>query len=445
MDYKKYFKGKKITVIGLGLLGGAVNDTIFLAECGANLTVTDIKSSAELQPSLEKLETYSGIKYVLGGHKLEDFQNADMILQPGNVSTDSIYLTEAGKNNIPIFVSESLFAKYVNSKVILVGVTGTRGKSTVAQLIYEILVASGQKVFLGGNVRDVSTLALLQQVFVGDVVVMELDSWALHGMGDIKKSPHVAVFTTFFDDHLNFYKNDRDAYLDDKANIFKYQTEKDFLILGSQCAELVKNKYSNIKSKVDVSNVYDISYKLKIPGEHNVYNASCAFHATQALGISEKIIKKTIENFKGAPGRLELVREKNEVRIYNDTTSTTPEATIAGLKALGENKSIVLIAGGADKELDMSEFANTIPKCCKTLILLSGTGTEKFVSEYGKDNELIRNAPVCDSLKEAVELAIKNAKNGDVVLLSPAFASFGMFKNEFDRGDQFNKLINNIQ
>ncbi|NQV88266.1 MAG: UDP-N-acetylmuramoyl-L-alanine--D-glutamate ligase [Parcubacteria group bacterium] len=446
MDYRNIFKGKKITVMGLGLLGGALNDTIFLAECGTDLTVTDLKSSTELKPSLEKLGAYSNIKYTLDGHKIEDFQSADMILQPGNVPIDSIYLAEARKNNIPIFVSESLFVKYVNPEATLVGVTGTRGKSTVTQLIYEIIKASGRKVFLGGNVKNVSTLSLLDKVDAGDLVVMELDSWALHGMGDIKKSPYLAVFTTFFPDHLNYYKNDMDLYLEDKANIFKYQTEKNFIVLGSQCAELIKNKYKDIKSKIIITNSSDVpkDFKLQVLGEHNKYNVACAIHATRALDVSEETIKEVVENFKGVPGRLELIKEINGVRIYNDTTSTTPEATVAGLKALGENKNIVLIAGGAEKGLDMSGFVEAVEKNCKSVVLLSGSGTDKLVSDFLERSGKIKIAPVCQSLQEAVQKAFSLANAGDVVLLSPAFASFGMFKNEFDRGDQFNKLVSGL-
>ena len=137
-DYKKQFKGKKITVMGLGLLGGAVNDIIFLAKNRADLTVTDLKNAKELKSSIKKLKKYLKIKFVLGKHRMEDFKKADLILQPGNVSIDSPYLAEAGKNKIPIYVSESLFAKYA-SEVMMIGVTGTRGKSMVTALIYEIL------------------------------------------------------------------------------------------------------------------------------------------------------------------------------------------------------------------------------------------------------------------------------------------------------------------
>lgn len=433
------FEGKKVTIMGLGLLGGALNDVIFLARHGVELIVTDLKSEEELAPSLEKLVEFKNIKYTLGKHNLEDFQTADFILQPGNVPLDSVFLAEARKNNIPIYVSESLFAKY--SQATLVGVTGTRGKSTTTHMIYEVLKQyppQGTHIFLAGNVKNVSTLALLEHAQEEDIVVLELDSWSLHGMGDIKKSPHVAVFTTFFDDHLNFYKNNKDLYLEDKAQIFKYQTKGDFLIVGDQVKEIIKDAYSKeIKSKIIVSNIKN-NISLKIPGEHNLYNASCAYEALKVLGINEENIKAGLEEFKGLGGRLEFIKEVRGVKIYNDTTATTPEATIAALKAL--NKNIVLIMGGSDKGLDMTKLIEEIPKHCKEVILLQGSGTDLLKAESKQPK-----AVSVKSLTEAVEKALKLSNAGDVILFSPAFASFGMFKNEFDRGDKFNEIIENLK
>lgn len=152
---KEIFKGKKVTIIGLGLLGGALNDAIFLAECGAELTVTDLKTEQELKTSLDKLKKYKNIKYVLGRHELEDFKKADFILQPGNVPPNSPFLLEAQKNNIPIHESESLFFANLPAGILTIGVTGTRGKSTTTELIYKILKPSfGPKVYLAGNTGE---------------------------------------------------------------------------------------------------------------------------------------------------------------------------------------------------------------------------------------------------------------------------------------------------
>jgi len=433
------FKGKKVVIIGLGLLGGALNDAIFLATQGADLLITDLKTKEELQPSLEKLIQFKNITYVLGEHRLEDFRQADFIVQPGNVPIDSPFLLEARKNNIPVYVSESLFAQY--SDATIVGITGTRGKSTTTAMIFETLnkfKLQGRNIFLGGNVKNVSTLSLLTEVKRGDIAVLELDSWALHGMGEIKKSPHVAVFTTFFDDHLNYYKGDKDLYLEDKAQIFKHQTEKDFLIVGEQIEGIIKQKYGKgIKSKVRIAKSSGLpqDLKLQVLGEHNRYNASCAYETLTVLGLTETEIKKGLEEFKGVSGRLEFVKEVNGIKIYNDTTATTPDATIAALKALGKDKNIVLIVGGADKGLDMGALKKAIPHYVKSVVLLPGTGTDKFNLD---------GALKAEDLREAVWTAIDRAEPDDILLFSPAFASFGMFKNEFDRGERFLEIVNKL-
>ena len=171
-DFKQYFQNKKITVMGLGLLGRGVGDAVFLVECGAKLTVTDLKPSIALRPSLQKLRKFKNIKYVLGKHKLKDFQTADLILKAAGVPLDSIYIKEAKKNKIPIEMSATLFVKL--SSIPIIAVTGTRGKSTVTHLIAHILKSVGKKVILGGNVRGVSNLQLLKQN--AELAVLELDS-----------------------------------------------------------------------------------------------------------------------------------------------------------------------------------------------------------------------------------------------------------------------------
>lgn len=437
------FAGKKITVIGLGLLGGSLNDIIYLAKHGARITVTDLKSHSELQPSVDVLKKYPTITFVLGEHRLEDFRVADMILQPGNVPSDSPYLKEAQKNNIPVFVSESLFAQFV-PEVTFVGVTGTRGKSMTTQLIYEILSQniSNRKVYLGGNVRNVSTLALLDKVKPGDIVVMELDSWALHGMGDIQKSPQISVFTTFMPDHMNFYRGDMEKYFNDKANIFKYQKRGDVLVVLPPLKKLLPK---GIQSKVITANRKIVDgWKFIVPGTHQQDNLACAVLVAEQFGISLSKIKKTVKEFKGVEGRLQFVKELNCVKIYNDNNATTPEATVAGLTALGEKTKrtrIILITGGTDKDLDTSTLEKAINKYCKKVILLSGTGTDKLI----KKNKFKVPIMMSGSLNEAVKVAQYGSKKGDIILFSPAFASFGMFTNEYDRNDQFMKIVNRLK
>ena len=173
---------------------------------------------------------------------------------------------------------------------------------------------------------------------------------------------------------------------------------------------------------------------------HNRYNAALALGAGRARGVSDETSRKALAEFAGVPGRLELVREVNGVKIYNDTTATTPEATLAALAALrqssGQNQNLILILGGADKGLDMSALLAKLPEV-KRVVLLAGTGTERIKND-------IRNTSIYGSISDAVQAAMDAAEAGDTILFSPAFASFGMFKNEYDRGDQFNAIIEKL-
>jgi len=433
MDASAHFRGKKITIMGLGLLGRGVGDAKYLAECGAELIVTDLKTREQLAESVVQLESFPHITFILGEHRFEDFRNRDFILKAAGVPFDSPYIAEAGKNNIPIRMSADLFAEI--SGVLCIGVTGTRGKSTVAHMVHAILKEAKKAVLLGGNVRGISTLALLKEVTPEQIAVLELDSWQLQGWGGAKISPHIAIFTTLYPDHLNYYHDDLDAYLTDKANIFLCQTAEDTLILGAQCAPTIIDRYGEkIVSKtrvVDMSKLPD-TWVLRIPGLHNRYDAALALAAVRACAIPDEVSRRALESFAGVPGRLERIAEVKGVTVYNDTTSTTPEATLAALSAL-DPAHTVLIMGGTDKGLDMGALLLKLGEV-KRVILLAGTGTSRVL-------EFLPNASVFDDLGKAVREAFVSTETGDTILFSPAFTSFGMFKNEFDRGDQFTALV----
>ncbi|MDR3548057.1 MAG: UDP-N-acetylmuramoyl-L-alanine--D-glutamate ligase [Candidatus Pacebacteria bacterium] len=437
MDASAQFKGKKITVMGLGLLGRGVGDVKYLASCGAELIVTDLKSADELKPSLEELKDFPAIIYVLGEHRFEDFRGRDMVIKAAGVPLDSPYIVEARKSNTPVKMSASLFAEI--AQVPVIGVTGTRGKSTTTHMLNAILTHTGKNVLLGGNVQGVSTLALLSQVTPEHIALFELDSWQLQGFGDSQLSPQLAVFTTLYPDHLNYYGGDLDAYLADKANIFLYQKPEDTLVLGAQCVQLIKAQYGErMHAQLVIGDTNDLpkDWQLMIPGEHNRYDAALALLAARAFGISDDVSKEALESFKGVAGRLELIRTIDGVAIYNDTTATTPEATLAALAALGEayGGRIVLIMGGADKGLDMNELVKEIPHYVKHITFLNGTGTERV-------RQVFPDTQVFDTLEQGYADARANVGPGDAILFSPAFASFGMFKNEYDRGEEFVKII----
>ena len=481
--------------MGLGLLGRGLGDAIFLAECGADLTVTDLRDEKILAPSLAKLKKYKNIKYTLGKHRLEDFRNCDFILKAAGVPLESPYIAEARKHGIPIEMDASLFAKLMPKGVTIVGVTGTRGKSTTTALIYEILnagfkiydlgfknrnikdkglrIKDSLAVFRGGNLVPEATLPLLKEVKSGDIVVLELDSWQLQGFHDAKISPHIAVFTTFLDDHLVYYKGNTERYFEDKVAIFKYQKTGDILIAGERVAEDIGKSGVSVNGDFVVTAKVDVPADWTIPllGEHNIENMACAVAVAKHFKIPKSVVQNAVENFKPIPGRLEFLREVRGVKIYNDNNATTPDATIAALLALychsrgggnpgldprirEDDRRIILICGGTDKGLDMSKLVAEIPKYCKAVVFLKESGTDKLLSEFPRlKSPLIKGVPesaragavVKETLKECVQKAMELAKRGDTILFSPAFASFGKwFKNEYDRGAKFVSVVEKL-
>lgn len=426
--------------MGLGLLGRGIGDTEYLASCGADLIVTDLKSREVLAESVARLSQFPNIQFVLGEHRLEDFRGRDLILKAAGVPLDSPYIAEARKEGIRVVMSASLFAEIAGIPII--GVTGTRGKSTVSYMLARILESAGGKIVLGGNVRGISTLALLDSITPDTTALFELDSWQLQGFGDAGISPSLAIFTTFYPDHLSYYNGDIDAYLNDKAQIFLHQKPDDTLVLGEQMATTVIETYGEaIQSHIVIagSELIPTDWTLVVPGEHNRYNAAVALASARVLGVPDTVSRQALESFLGVPGRLELIALKNGVSFYNDTNSTTPEATIAALHALGSegDKRTILIMGGSDKGLDMKGLLALIPETAKHVVLLSGTGTERIRGE-------LPDAPLFDNLEAALAEARTHAEVGDTILFSPAFASFGMFKNEYDRGDQFVALVEKL-
>ncbi len=434
----EYFKDKKITVLGLGLLGRGVGDVAFMAEAGAaDMIVTDKKSAEDLAPSVAQLEHYANVRFVLGEHRLEDFVDRDLVLVAAGVPLDSMYVATAREAGIKLVQSAALFAEI--SDIPIVGITGTRGKSTVTHMIHHVLKTTFDgPVLLGGNVRGLSNLQLLKEVTEDAVAVMELDSWQLQGFGWAKRSPQVAVFTNFMTDHMNYYHGDMDAYFSDKANIFRYQDDNDIFVTTPEVFELVKKVPNATLCQevllVDASLIPEDS-KLSMPGEHNRLNAALAYKTLEAMGLLEEEIFTGLASFPGVEGRLQYLGEVNDVKIYNDNNATTPQAVVMGLKAVGnqDDKNVILIAGGAAKEVDPSNLAAVIPQYCKKVVLLAGTGTDTI-----KDSI---ECEVVESLEAAVKTGLAYGEPGDVLLFSPGFASFGMFKNEYERNDLFLKLI----
>ena len=422
MDYR----GKKVVIMGLGIYaeGSGISATLYFANKGADVLVTDLKKEIDLRDQISKLKKSQNIEYVLGGHRESDFEGVDYIFKNPSVPKNSPYLKMARKNKIPIINDWTIYFEEKPDNL-LVGITGTKGKSTVTALTYEILKNAKKNVVVCGNM-GVSPLFLLDKINENTVVVAELSSWLLQEFETIKKSPQISVITNLKSDHLDKYKS-LDEYHRDKENIFRFQNEGDHLIIneGDQKLKRVSRK---AKSKI-------------IPvsgGDSNAFSVEIS----KLLKVPQSVVRKTVKNFKGARGRLEFVLEKDGVKYYNDTTATMPDATEYTLNSLKSKKGkIILIAGGTDKELDYKKFVKIVNKKVGALILFPGTATSKILEEMGniKTEHLIPF--MANSMKEAVTKAKTLAFSGDIVLLSPGAASFGMFKNEFDRGDQFVDLV----
>ena len=451
-SFQNYFKDKKVTVMGLGLLGRGVGDAAYIAEAGATeVIVTDLKTEEQLKESVEKLAGYDNVQFVLGEHRLEDFADRDLILVAPSVPLESEHVAHARSNNIPLKQSAALFAEL--AKIPVIGVTGTRGKSTVTQMIHHTLqFVTGEEILLGGNVRGLSNLQLLKHVKEDSLCVMELDSWQLQGWGWNEMSPQIAVFTNFMEDHLNYYQKGEmsktegmERYFADKANIFRYQEAGGVFVTTPDVFDRAKS-LSGISLGQEVvladASVIPEDCLLSMPGEHNRLNAALAYEALKAVSLTDEEIFEGLASFPGVEGRLQLVKTVDNVRIYNDNNATTPQATTAALKALDlGNKNIILIAGGADKNIDPASLALAIKEHCKQVILTPGSGTNSLL-ELIHNNDV--NVTVVEDLPKAFEEARLAATAADVILFSPAFASFAQYTNEYERNDEFMGLVEKV-
>jgi UDP-N-acetylmuramoylalanine--D-glutamate ligase len=459
---------KRVLVMGLGLHGGGLGVTRWLVKQGAHVTITDLKNAEELKPTLEALSDLP-VGYVLGEHRESDFTNADLVIRNPGVPRESKFLALAQEQGIPIRMEMGLFFERLpRGAEQVIGITGTKGKTTTTLMVGEILKRENPKTVVAGNLR-VSALELLDTIDAETPVVLELSSFQLEEFETLKISPHLAAITNIYPDHLDRYR-DMDEYVAAKAQIFLHQGLSDYCILNFD-----NSIVTHLRPRV-VSQVVWFSAKralndgalvergaiawnqrgtkqrvlrvaeLGAMGEHNIENALAATAISLTWGARVELVADALRNFKGAPHRLEVVRELNGVSYINDTTATAPAATVAALKALTSyGGQIYLIAGGSDKRLDFTEMAQMISAQRVKVILLEGAGTEKLeqaLKQVGADNLILRKY---GQLEDAVLRAREEAKSGDTVLLSPGCASFGMFANEFERGDKFREIVKGLR
>jgi len=435
-------KNKNILVVGLGQHGGGLGVVKYLVQKGAKVRVTDLKNKEELQSPLKKIAELP-LKYTLGKHCQEDFLFCDLIIRNPAVPQDSPYLCRARKAGIPIEMEIGLFLDQSPSHKII-GITGTKGKTTTAWLIYQILKEQQPTTVIGGNMR-LSILDLLPKIKKNSWIVLELSSWQLEGLKTKKFSPPISLITNIYRDHLNRYRT-MEKYVQAKKLIFQYQNKNDHLILN-QNNPWSKKFAQKAKGKIhffDAEQVpYSIKKNTKLKGKHNLANIAAALKVAQIINIEPTAAQKTIINFAGIPHRLEKISQKGGITFYNDTTATNPSAAQAALESF--KKPVIWLAGGADKNLLFQRLAKTVQKSTvKAVILLKGSATNKLQKNLKKYCPTLPLYGPFDNFPHAVQKAYQVAQNNQIILLSPAAASFGMFENEFDRGRKFKKIIHNL-
>lgn len=429
---KHDYVGKKVLIFGLGIQGRGIGDAVVFSQLGASVRITDSKTSEELQMAISALEGTDIEGWTLGKHIPEDIEWADVIIRNASVPWEHQLLQYARKLHKPIKMDAALFFEYAKPKKVI-GITGTRGKSTTTHLIHKILLKSKKTAILGGNCIPIASLNLLKDFNPDNWYVFELSSWQLQAFHQEKISPHIGVLTNLYPDHLG----DRsfEQYMQDKLSIFYYQHASDVFIVNANNKHIskldLKPRGKCLRfSSTDVPS----SWKVNLVGEHNKENIAVALKVAEVLAIDLSLVEQVVREFTTLPYRLEPIAELHGVNFINDSTSTTP---IAAIKALTSYPHSIVIIGGNTKHLPTGEFARQLNSKAKKIILLQGTGTDELKPDLNPDLILGEY----NDFKVAMQKVFNSVSRGDTVLFSPGFVSFGMFKNEFDRGEQFNRLV----
>ena len=457
-EFERYARGKKVAIIGIGVSNLPLLEYFY--DLNARVTIFDSKESNQISvEAMQKIEKY-GFEFIGGKDSLSRLKGFDIIFRSPSCMPDRPELVEAVENGAVLTSEIEMVLKLAPCKVI--GVTGTEGKTTTTTLINEIVKKSGRKTYLGGNMGK-PIFTKIRNIKPENIIILELSSFQL---SDMDISPDISVVTNIYPDHLNVHKS-YEEYREAKKNIFKHQSENGIVVLNYDnefTREFAKEANGKViffssKEKLDDGFIYDkadgtIKYcedgvrrhfikkeDIKLRGIHNYENICAAIAATSSIVDVDTQIK-AIEEFTGVEHRLEFVRELNNVKWYNDSIGTSPASTIAGLNSFDED--IILLAGGSDKGLDYEEVGKTIARKVKALIL-TGPTSEK-IENATKQALNDKNIEIyyTSNMQESVNLAKDIAKAGDVVLLSPASASFDLYKNFEDRGHQFKDCVNNL-
>ncbi len=457
-EFNEYIRFRKVAVIGLGVSNMPLLE--YLYEKKAQVTVFDERTMDEIpSETINKINTYE-FSYSFGKNCLEKLNGFNIIFRSPSCLPTRTELQKEAERGAIVTTEVEMLMEMCPCKI--VGVTGSDGKTTTTSLINAILKKAGYKTFLGGNIGT-PLFTKLPEMEPNDIVVLELSSFQLMNM---HISPDIAIITNITPNHLNIHK-DYQEYIDAKKCIFKNQNEKGILILNydnditRECAKEANGNVVFFSSKVKLDNgfivdgniIKECNDKVRkhilntdeviLRGNHNFQNIATALAATKTL-VDTDIAVQAIKEFKPVEHRIEFVKEIDGVKWYNDSASSSPTRTISGINAFREN--IILIAGGYDKNLEYEPLAKPVVDKVSTLILIGQTAEKIYdvvKNESEKENKKI-NIYMCDTLEQTVEIAKKSAKKGDVVLFSPASASFDMFKNFADRGHKFKDLVNKI-
>ena len=457
-EFNNYIKNKKVAIIGLGVSNIPLID--YLHKLGSKIMLFNNKPADQLDKNvLDKIYEYK-LKFSFGENYLSKLIGFDVIFRSPSCRPDLPEIQKEIERGAILTSEIELVLELCPGTTI--GITGSDGKTTTTSLVYEILKEQNVKCYLGGNI-GIPLFTKLDEMKPEDYVVLELSSFQLMTM---QTSPNIAVVTNVTPNHLDIHKS-YEEYINSKANIFKYQKEDDLLVLNYEneitksFSKQAKGKvvYFNSKSKLDNGVILDngiikicdnglrrhiVNTKnVKLRGIHNYENICAAIAATNNF-VSTEVQASAITKFLGVNHRLEFVREINGAKWYNDSIASSPTRTIAGLNSF--NEDIVLIAGGYDKHLDYTPLAKPIIDKVSKLILLGQTSIKIYnaVTEklklYNKQLDIYK----VSTLEEAIEKAKEVSKKGNVVLFSPASASFDMFKNFEERGNRFKQIVNKL-
>ncbi|MCI0500049.1 MAG: UDP-N-acetylmuramoyl-L-alanine--D-glutamate ligase [Planctomycetales bacterium] len=453
---KSFFRNKRVVVMGLGRFGGGLDSALFAVKAGANVLVTDLANEAELQDSIAELEALD-IEYRLGEHREDDFRHAQVLVVNPAVPPDNKYVQIAQQAGVFITSQMELFFQMCPARI--VGITGANGKSTTTALTAHLLQAGCgqkgvgyQKVWLGGNIGHQPLLDIVDEIDKNDIVVLEISNFQLDQLACIQASPYIALITNLTANHLDRHGT-FESYCRTKEFIFKYQkcdsanpavsifNAEDSVTrawyqryLGENgrrclafCADDVPDEYIRV---------------FGLPGRANRSNLAAAMSIVSCFQISSSRIAEAVGTFKGLPNRCQWVAEVNGVRWYDDSKATTPVSTMAALNGIDEPK--ILIAGGYDKQISFAELGGCIAKRAKAVVLIGQTAPKiaQAMESAGITGCMVRYA---DSMEQAVRVSNELAAPGDVVLMSPACASYDMFKNYIQRSEAFSRAVKELQ